>query len=92
MEFLKEVEESGDQIEYVLAANKEAMALYKIAKETLMESPSFDFMVYEFDSWDSVIKELGEWEDYVSIDEATYKLLYRNLCIKFKVLMEYLYH
>ena len=76
--------------EYVMAANKEAMTLYRISKETLMESNSYDFMVYRFSSWDEVLNELEEWEDYIDIDEGTYHELYTNLCVKFRGLIKYL--
>ena len=66
------------------------MELYKISKETLMESNSYDFMVFRFSNWDEILEDLKEWEDYVSIDESTYDLLHNNLCIKFKELIKYL--
>lgn len=75
---------------YILSANKAAMALFKASKETLMESTSYDFMVYRFSQWDEVLEELVEWEDYIDIDEATYHALYSNLCIKFRGLIKYL--
>lgn len=76
--------------EYVLAANKMAMALFKISKETLMESNSYDFMVYRFSSWEDVLEELEDWEDYMDIDEGTYHELYTNLCVKFSGLIRFL--
>ncbi len=62
----------------------------KQSKETLMKSDSYDFMVFKFSVWDEVLEELEEWEDYVAIDESTYNLLHRNLCIKFRELIKYL--
>lgn len=72
------------EFEYILAANCVAMELYKISKETLMESDNHDFMVFRFSNWDEVLEDLEEWEDYLSISETTYHQLYGNLCIKLR--------
>lgn len=55
-----------------------------------MESKSYDFMVYRFSEWEDVLDDLEEWEDFVSINEATYSALHRNLCIKLRDLIKYL--
>ena len=78
------------EYEYILTANKASMELYKKSKDILMESYSYDFMVFRFSNFDEILEDLKEWEDYVSIDEATYDLLHSNLCIKFKELIKYL--
>lgn len=56
------------------------MALYTISKEALMESNSYDFMVFRFIEWGEVSEDLEEWEGYVSINESAYNILHRNLC------------
>ena len=78
------------QLSYILAANKATMELFKISREALMESKSYDFMVYRFSEWEDVLDDLEEWEDFVSINEATYSALHRNLCIKLRDLIKYL--
>lgn len=75
---------------YVLSANKTAMDLYNQSKEALMTSDSYDFMVFRFSTWDAILEDLDEWEDYVAIDEATYHELHSNLCVKFRELIQYL--
>lgn len=77
------------ELTFILAANKLAMELYKESKETLMKSDSYDFKVFKFSKWDEVQEELQEWEDYITIDESTYNLLYSNLCKKFRVRIKY---
>ncbi len=79
---------SNIQLTYILAANRAAMELYRISKESLMESNSYDFMVFRFSEWEEVLEDLEEWEDYVSIHEATYNILHRNLCIKLRELIK----
>ena len=69
---------------YILAANSAAMELYKVSKETLMESNSCDFMVFKFSEWEEGLENLEEWEESIPIDEATYLELHSNLCIKLR--------
>jgi hypothetical protein len=69
---------------YILAANSAAMELYKISKETLMESNSCDFIVFKFSEWEEGLEDLEEWEESITIDESTYWALYSNLCIKLR--------
>lgn len=66
------------------------MELFKISKEALMESNSYDYMVFRFTEWEEVSKNLEEWEDYVSINGSTYNILHRNLCIKLRELIKYM--
>jgi len=75
---------------YILAANSAAMELYKVSKETLMESNSCDFMVFKFPEWEEGLEDLKEWEYYVSIHESTYNILHRNLCLKLREFIKYL--
>lgn len=75
---------------YVLSANKTAMDLYNQSKEVLMTSDNYDFMVFRFYKNDDILEDLEEWEDYIVIDETTYHELYRNLCVKFRALIQYL--
>ncbi|WP_338359871.1 hypothetical protein [Yeosuana marina] len=79
---------SNIQSTYILAANRAAMELFKISTETLMESNSYDFMVFRFCEWKEILKDLEEWEDYVSINESTYNVLHRNLCVKLRELIK----
>ncbi|WP_298535884.1 hypothetical protein [uncultured Algibacter sp.] len=74
---------------YILCANQKAMALYKLSKETLMTSTSYDFMVFGFSKWEDVIEDMEEWEDFVAIDETTYHELHANLCVKLRALIRY---
>ncbi|AXP82759.1 hypothetical protein CJ739_3698 [Mariniflexile rhizosphaerae] len=69
---------------YILAANSTAMELYKISKETLMESNSCDFIVFKFSEWEEGLEDLEEWEESIPIDEATYLELHSNLCMKLR--------
>ena len=78
------------KLTYILSANQEAMELYRQSKETLINSNSYDFMVFRFSEWDGILEDLEEWEDYVAIDEATYHALHSNLCVKFRGLIKYL--
>ncbi len=78
------------ELTYILCANRVAMELFNQSKETLMNSESYDFMVFSFTEWDAILEDLAEWEDYVAIDKATYHELYTNLCIKFRGLIRYL--
>ena len=64
----------------MLSANKVAIDLYNQSKEVLMTSDNYGFMVFRF----------SEWEDYITIDKATYHELYSNLCVKFRALIQYL--
>lgn len=75
---------NDNYFEHILGANEIAMKLYRVSRETLMESSSCDFMVYRFHNWDEVLEDLKEWDDYTSIDEETYNQLYNNLCIKLR--------
>lgn len=83
---MNNLDTNQEKFEYILAANGVATELYRISKETLMESDNHDFMVYRFSNWDEVLEELEEWEDYLSITETVYHQLYGNLCIKLRKL------
>ncbi|WP_223551868.1 hypothetical protein [Aestuariivivens sp. NBU2969] len=74
---------------YVLLVNAGAMELYETSIEHLMLSSNYDFLVYPFTDWNEVINDLEEWEHYRIIDETTYKILHRNLCIKIRELLKY---
>ena len=74
---------------YILATNRAAMILYKESKETLMKSNNYDFNVFRFSNWDTILKELEEWEDYITIDESTHYMLHSNLCKKLRAHMKY---
>tara|TARA_R110001592_G_scaffold277942_3_gene545206 strand:- start:636 stop:878 length:243 start_codon:yes stop_codon:yes gene_type:complete len=76
------------QSTYILAANRATMELFKISKEALMKSNSYDFMVFRFCEWKDILEDLEEWEDYVSINEPTYNALHRNLCVKLRELIK----
>ena len=78
------------ELEYILAANKTALSLYKQSKEVLVQSDNYDFMVFKFSKWEEVLKDLEEWEDYISIDEVTFDELYHNLCVKLRERINYL--
>ncbi len=46
----------NSEYEYILAANKTAMILYKQSKKILMASNNYDFMVFKFSKWEEVLK------------------------------------
>ena len=72
--------------EFILAANSIAMALYRKSKEALMSSDCYDFMVFRHSGRNFILDGLEEWEESVSIDEATYDVLHCNLCTKLRTL------
>ena len=74
----------GNNSEYVLLANREAMDLFKCSEEALLESDNFDFMVYRFADRNKVLKDLAQWDDYALINESSYNLLHSNLCKKLR--------
>ncbi|MBJ6369160.1 hypothetical protein [Snuella sedimenti] len=69
---------------YLLASNKDAMALYEQSLESLVKSVTTDFMVFKFSRWQDISEDLEEWEDCTTIDEPTYIKLYANLCRKLR--------
>ncbi|HEX9601471.1 MAG TPA: hypothetical protein VF985_08275 [Mariniflexile sp.] len=70
--------------EYILSANRIAMALYRESKEALMTSGCHDFIVLRCSNQDAILENLEEWEESIPIDEATYLELHSNLCIKLR--------
>ena len=71
-------------LDYVLLANYDAMELFRKSERELLESASYDFMVYSFNDRNAMLKDLENYEDYVLINETTYQLLYANLCKKLR--------
>lgn len=69
---------------YILSANKEAMDLFNSSEQALLDSSSFDFMVYRFTGKSEVLKDLEEWDFNVPISKSSYMLLYSNLCRKLR--------
>lgn len=70
--------------EYILSTNSIAMALYMESKQALMASDCYDFMVFRCYGLETILEDLMEWEESISIDEATYRALLGNLCTKLR--------
>ncbi len=76
--------ESYSEAIYLLATNKATTALYEKSLDSLMKSATIDFMVYKCSTWEEILEDLDEWEDYNAIDEKTYTKLHSNLCKKLR--------
>ncbi len=70
--------------EYILSTNSIAMALYMESKQALMASDCYDFMVFRCYGLETILEDLMEWEESISIDEVTYLELHGNLCAKLR--------